>query len=1098
MTGPAQPSDPAQQMQQATCRLHTRAGVTLGAGLAIGSTRVLTCAHVVRQIALADGLIPNPDTDCTGLVITLDFPTAGVQSMQAVVARYDSKTDLALLTLEQNIGDQVTPLSLIPTEGSLWGHPFRAFGFPEGYHGTWSHGVLRGLDTRGWLLIEGEGVTGIAVQGGYSGTPVLDDKLEGIIGLIAQADKDQSRKVAMVIPTNLIVAWLPDAPVKAPRQEKKEKTGSPGRPTIKTEGGGVFNEAVNAETVIGRDQVIHHHHYPEKERQEDVPDLQAAIMTYLDSLQQEADEANVPFYKTLSGKALLRAKQQKALTQARPRLIKTRFRQNREPEVTRIEFDDAIEQIKATRRAVLLGEPGSGKTTTLFKLAADLIPAIQTNDNALIPVFVRLGFWRDDESLEDFLVKQAGGLGPDLKSLIAHKRIALLLDGLNEVPAEHYKQKFDLVKTFCQAHQELFVIVSCRSQDYTVLDLALDKIEVQPLDPPGIAEYCANYLGEEKGLALFWELTGEGSRERWEDFTQWREGKAFVDIDPDELFWSRKELPPDLEWGYPWEKKWEEWLEQRDSTSSLLRLAANPYLLHMLLSVYEDAGASQFPVNRGDLFDWFVDHLLRREDPESDRPVAEAEKDNEADQALSETMLVLRGRLIDLAYAMQSKTQGAERYGLAMTSMAAAEAAAFLNQGQQALAAKCQFLSLGSEVRFTHQLLQEYFAALALRERLDREPARLIWRPERWWEPINWEKTAILLAGLYSDDCSPVVLWLAEAQPELAARCIIEGGSPCPDETLLILQEKWTPRLTNLELDPDPKARAAVGRALGRLRLSDGEGNPQQGEPLDNRPGVSVTIMDGVVLPDIIWGEVVQPGAFRLEKDDGAYKPLYSRIVQIKEPYQLSTYPITYAQFETFRQANDVDDERWWVAMTEDDGYGEANNLKTWTEQRFPYWNHPRDGVSWYQAVAFCRWLSDKEGYEVRLPHEDEWEVAARYKDSRGYPYGAEFDVAKGNTDESDLGLTTAVGIYPNGRQEWLNLYDLSGNVWEWCANKYDDPAQSTIDHSGDRWVLRGGSWVTVQDFTRAASRYDFHPYDRVNHVGFRLVRRPPSHHLDH
>jgi hypothetical protein len=144
-----------------------------------------------------------------------------------------------------------------------------------------------------------------------------------------------------------------------------------------------------------------------------------------------------------------------------------------------------------------------------------------------------------------------------------------------------------------------------------------------------------------------------------------------------------------------------------------------------------------------------------------------------------------------------------------------------LDERQRYQAASANLLSLGDEVRFTHQLLQEYFVARAMRERIfpverfsksfsarDLEnrattslraadigaerrglERRRFGGPKNWWQPTNWEEATILLAGLYSDDCTPVLLWLAEAQPELAARCIVESGAHTPEATKLRLRE---------------------------------------------------------------------------------------------------------------------------------------------------------------------------------------------------------------------------------------------------------------------------------------------------------------------
>ncbi|MCP4428154.1 MAG: formylglycine-generating enzyme family protein, partial [Chloroflexi bacterium] len=90
----------------------------------------------------------------------------------------------------------------------------------------------------------------------------------------------------------------------------------------------------------------------------------------------------------------------------------------------------------------------------------------------------------------------------------------------------------------------------------------------------------------------------------------------------------------------------------------------------------------------------------------------------------------------------------------------------------------------------------------------------------------------------------------------------------------------------------------------------------------------------------------------------------------------------------------------------------------------------------------------------------------------------------------------TAVGLYPSGRSKELELYDLSGNVWEWQRNKYENPGDEQIDDSNARRVLRGGSWSYSQGYARAASRNGNFPGARYGDFGFRVVvvRRPPSH----
>lgn len=239
----------------------------------------------------------------------------------------------------------------------------------------------------------------------------------------------------------------------------------------------------------------------------------------------------------------------------------------------------------------------------------------------------------------------------------------------------------------------------------------------------------------------------------------------------------------------------------------MLSLAANPYMLFMITQVFTQAGS--LPPNRGLLFQTFIDYLLEKRE-----------------RLTPESVLQLKRRLAELAYAMQAKGEG--------TAFAIGQAMEHL-QDQHSLyqARSASILSGGDDqVRFTHQLLQEYFAAHRLQAMMATTRAEALFPRGNWWQPQGWEETLILLAGLYNDDCTPVVDWLRDAQPEVTARCIAESGAYCPPEILSGLRARWTPRLADVKHEPEPHARAAVGRALGRLQLD--------GLPLDNRKGVSV------------------------------------------------------------------------------------------------------------------------------------------------------------------------------------------------------------------------------------------------------------------
>jgi hypothetical protein len=207
-------------------------------------------------------------------------------------------------------------------------------------------------------------------------------------------------------------------------------------------------------------------------------------------------------------------------------------------------------------------------------------------------------------------------------------------------------------------------------------------------------------------------------------------------------------------------------------------------------------------------------------------------------------------------------------------------------------------------------------------------------------------------------------------------------------------------------------------------------------------------------------------------------------------PFRLAAYPVTQAQFDCFlRAADGFDNEEWWRGLQQRPfGGGGASHRG----------NYPATHVSWYDAVAFCRWLGARLGLPLRLPEEWEWQWAAQSaRPDFVYPWGTAWLPGRANTDEAAIGRTSAVGMYPAGNS-LQGVSDLAGNTWEWCAGSFEMAdgrgvysARVGAGRDGGARVIRGGSWRVNRGFARSDFRLDAMPEDRVGSTGFRLAYTP-------
>ncbi len=245
----------------------------------------------------------------------------------------------------------------------------------------------------------------------------------------------------------------------------------------------------------------------------------------------------------------------------------------------------------------------------------------------------------------------------------------------------------------------------------------------------------------------------------------------------------------------------------------------------------------------------------------------------------------------------------------------------------------------------------------------------------------------------------------------------------------------------------------------------------------------------------------------------------------LKQDYWLARFPVTVAQFRTFVDEGGYADREWWAEAIAADlweegaytAYGDRCTAPRDFGPEFALDNQPVVGVSWFEALAFTRWLTARwreagllpEAWRAALPSEAEWEKGARgglsiprqglvcsikaldlgSEPAAGFmdnpdprrPYtwlGGEISAELANYKESDINRTSAVGCYPGATSVYGNE-EMLGNVFEWTRSLYrdypydPDDGREILARKADDWtVLRGGAWSVGEEWSRCGARY--------------------------
>jgi formylglycine-generating enzyme required for sulfatase activity/energy-coupling factor transporter ATP-binding protein EcfA2 len=762
----------------------------------------------------------------------------------------------------------------------------------------------------------------------------------------------------------------------------------------------------------------------------------------------------------------------------------------------------AVGAVASMDRLVILGRPGSGKSTLVNHLAGQLaqrranMPERLTecgwsDEKRPLPVRIvlrKFAAWLPDEEqanaglvgryLEKMLSDMDYGEAyPYLKRVLWEEGGIIFFDGLDEVPAgtgrEKRKRIIEAIRDFCAPLDKCKVVVTSREYAYTKEDSwrlpenEFPVVELAPFSEEQIGAFAQTWYG------------AVGRKKLWD--------RKKCDAEAESLFQAVRSQPhlKDMA-GSPLLLTIMTQLHGRDGTLPRDRAELYKRAVRALLSLWEnrivrDAGGikrmdpglvMQLGV-REEILQKVLERVafLAHERQEGERETGEQEQP--ADILRADLRDELEKELKDLNKAQEVIDYIQLRSGLLIARDSRTYA-------------------------FPHRTFQEYLTASYILGKgdCDRMLKERVKRAPDWWREVF-----LLAAGSARDNpriISDLVDCLLPDGPKdekisldkhihacLAATALAETGSAervrrelaeDPEggrfnrthQTIL----QWLLAAMRFASGFDPRFRAEAGRMLGAL-----------GDP---RPGVG---LDSDGLPDMVWLDI-DDGPFVMGDGDEEFE---CRL--LTRPYQISKYPVTVAQFRAFMDDGGYGSEDFWTTS----GW-EWRQKEEVTGQRdiggvFATANHPVVGVSWYEAMAFCTWLSHRTGWQVSMPTEAQWERAARGMDGREYPFGSTFkpDV-HGNVLETGLQGTSAVGLFTEGDSE-CGASDMAGNVWEWCLTKwwdnytdYETKADDNPEGNAKRMV-RGGSWINNSDNARCADHDRGLPGLRYLKVGFRCVR---------
>ncbi len=793
----------------------------------------------------------------------------------------------------------------------------------------------------------------------------------------------------------------------------------------------------------------------------------------------------------------------------------------------------ALDVLNTESRLVLLGGPGSGKSTFVsfvaLSMAGELLgvpgPNLETltaplppdgddteepkpqhwEHGALLPVPVVLrdlasqlpppGTPVTAETLWLYIcgrLRQAAleDFAPYLKQTLLDRGGLVLLDGLDEVPDAHSRraQIKQAVQDFAATFYRCRFLVTSRTYAYQRQDWKLEgfsEVHLLPFTPGQIRGFAEAWYAHMVDLD---RLTEAGARDRAEVLVRTVE-----------------------------------------RNERIRELAERPLLL-TLIAQLQTEGAGALPEKREELYDKAVEMLLTKWETLKVRVREDGTK--EVEPSLAEWLRTGRddirrqlNRLAFEAHRDQPRLAGTadiRQETLIAALLRASASRDDINVGllERYLRDRAGILAAHGVgmYQFPHRSFQEYLAACHLTD--DEFPDKLAELARS--DPNRWREVALLAAAKAARGSSLSAWALAET---LCPARPTHGSAPTADH--------WGGLLAGLVLvECADLAKVAPRDREKHARVREWQHTILRHNTLPATErvlaGRSLAVL-GDPRPEVMTlGDMqfclVPPGPFIMGDDQGSDDEKPQHTVELAYPYFIGRFPVTLAQWREYLQLS---------------GHPPADEHSLIGRD-----NDPVLYLSWHDALRFCDFLTQAwqvllpQGFVVTLPTEAEWEKAARggvriptdcpwvppqqLRETvesmpgwtlmpnpfprRAYPWGEPFDADRANV-ESSIGESSAVGCYPMGVSPY-GCEDMSGNVWEWTRSLWGtdwvgpdfgypyDPRDGKREalNVGDEIlrVVRGGSWYYHRDLARCACRFRLRPDLRFGYLGFRVVLRPP------